>query len=211
MKAGALEYLIKPFTIDQIQVAVRKAVEHRDLRRRAMERELFRELAYMDALTGIRNRRYFDESLAEELQKAQRQGTTLVLLLIDIDNFKVYNDRNGHQKGDEALTIVAQLFKSTCRGYDIVTRYGGEEFAILFPGAPLENAMNLADRILAEVRRTVFHGADQVPGGRLTVSIGVACFPDHALNAEDLVRVADKALFYAKSNGKNSVELGHVE
>ncbi len=78
MKAGALEYLIKPFTVDQIQVAVRKAVDHRELRRKALEREFYRELSYVDALTGVRNRRYFDEALESEVQKALRHGTSLV-------------------------------------------------------------------------------------------------------------------------------------
>lgn len=207
MKAGALEYLIKPFTVDQIQLAVRKAVEHRELRRKALEREFYRELSYVDSLTGVRNRRYFDEALASEIQKALRHGTSLVMLMIDIDDFKLYNDLNGHQQGDEALKKMGQLFMSACRGYDIVTRYGGEEFAILFPGATEQNAMELSRRILSGVRRAEFDGADQLPLGALTVSVGVACFPRDARTAEDLIRCADEALYDAKRAGKNTVQL----
>jgi diguanylate cyclase (GGDEF)-like protein len=207
MKAGALEYLIKPFTVDQIQVAVRKAIEHRELRRRAQEREFYRELSYVDALTGVRNRRYFDEAIEAEIQKAARHGSSLVLLMIDIDDFKLYNDLNGHQKGDEALTRIGQLFLSACRGYDIVTRYGGEEFAILFPGATEQNAMELSRRIMCEVQGTRFEGEELLPSGALTVSVGVACYPRDAETADELVRCADNALYAAKRAGKNTVQL----
>jgi diguanylate cyclase (GGDEF)-like protein len=207
MKVGALDYLIKPFTVDQIQVAVQKALEHRDLRRRALERELYRELSYMDPLTGIHNRRHFDESLEVEIRKAMRHDSAVTLLMIDMDDFKIYNDRNGHVKGDEALRQVAQLFKSTCRIYDIVTRYGGEEFAIIFPGAGVEHAMELAERVRLEVDNASVEGQELLPSGSLTVSVGVACYPDHALTAADLTGCADEALYEAKNAGKNSVKL----
>ncbi|HMK34575.1 MAG TPA: diguanylate cyclase [Desulfomonilaceae bacterium] len=207
MKAGALEYLIKPFTVDQMQMAVRKAIEHRELRRRAQEREFYRELSYVDGLTGIHNRRFFDEALGVEIAKASRHGTSLVLLMIDIDDFKLYNDLNGHQKGDEALTKIAQLFKSACRGYDIVTRYGGEEFAILFPGATEQNAMELSRRIMHEVQNTPFEGEDRLPLRCLTVSVGVACYPRDAESSEQLIRSADSALYAAKRAGKNNIQL----
>jgi len=205
MKAGALEYLIKPFTVDQIQLAVRKAVEHRELRRRAQEREFYKELSYVDGLTGIHNRRYFNEALQAEVIKAKRFGSGLVLLLIDIDDFKIYNDCNGHQKGDEALAEMGRILKSACRGYDIVTRYGGEEFAILFPGATTKNAYELASRIVSDVRETHFEGEHLLPSGALTISIGVACFPEDAGDAVDLVRRADEALYEAKNRGKNRI------
>ncbi|MGO9567844.1 MAG: diguanylate cyclase [Desulfomonilaceae bacterium] len=207
MKAGALEYLIKPLSVDQIQMAVRKAVEHRELKRRAQEREFYRELSYIDSLTGIHNRRYFDEALSAETEKSMRHGLSLVLVMIDIDDFKIYNDCNGHQKGDEALAKMAQLFKSTCRGYDIVARYGGEEFAIVFPGASKENALELSSRIMNAVRTASFEGERLMPSGSLNVSMGVACFPEHATNAEDLIRASDQALYAAKKAGGNTVKM----
>jgi diguanylate cyclase (GGDEF)-like protein len=207
MKAGALEYLIKPFTPDQIQVAVRKAVMHRELRRKAQEREFYKELSYVDGLTGVHNRRYFDEVLKQEIHKCKHHSTGLVLLMIDIDDFKVYNDRNGHIKGDEALVQMGRVFRAACRGYDIVTRYGGEEFAILFPGATTSHAMELASRIMKGVREAHFEGAHILPSGALTVSIGVACFPDHATDAVGLVHAADEALYAAKREGKNWIKI----
>jgi len=207
MKAGAADYLIKPFTMDQIHIAVNKAVEHRELRRRAREREFYMELSYVDALTGINNRRFLDESLESEIQKAARHGTSVVLLMLDIDDFKVYNDRNGHQKGDQALARLGRLFKSVCRSYDIVTRYGGEEFAIVFPRADKSNAVELSGRIIKEVRETAFEGEDLLPSGSLTVSIGVAAFPEHARDAAGLIRCADQALYAAKRAGKNNIKI----
>jgi diguanylate cyclase (GGDEF)-like protein len=208
MKAGAIEYLIKPFTVDQIQFSVKRALEHRELRKRAQEREFYKELSYIDALTGVRNRRFFDEAIESEVMKAGRLGTTFVLMMLDIDDFKFYNDLYGHQTGDEALVKMARLFTSACRGYDIVTRYGGEEFAILFPGADLKNAHELAARILNEVNDSRFEGEEKLPKRKLTVSIGISVYPDHATTACELIKCADKALFAAKRSGKNRIKIG---
>jgi len=205
MRAGALDYLIKPFSVDQIQVSVNRAVEHRELRRRAIELEVYRELSYIDPLTEIYNRRFFDEILETEIQKSVREDHPLVLVMIDIDDFKSYNDRYGHQQGDVALAKIARLFKATCRSYDIVARYGGEEFAIIFPGARKEHALELGKRIVAEVGAAHFEGEDLIPSGGLTVSVGVACFPEHANDAQELILHADQALYKAKNRGKNTI------
>jgi len=207
MKAGALEYLIKPFTVEQIQVSVRKAVEHRELRRRARESEFYMKLSYLDALTGVHNRRFFDEALDREIQKSAIVRSSLLLLMIDIDDFKIYNDRNGHQKGDEALAKIGRVLQSACRSYDIVTRYGGEEFAILFPGADKFHALELSARIMNELRQTQFDGADVLPSGALTISIGAASFPEDASDSHSLVRCADAALYAAKESHKNNIKV----
>ncbi len=204
MKAGALDYLIKPFTIEQIQMAVRKSIELRDLRLRAKERDMYRQLSYEDPLTGIYNRRFFDEALKLELVKAHRHKTGVLLFMIDIDYFKAYNDVMGHVQGDEALLKVAMILKGTCRGYDIVSRYGGEEFAIIFPGGLKSGASVLATRIMEAVQNEQIAGADKMPFGCLTVSIGAAGFPDDATNYEDLIRCADNALYAAKRAGRNT-------
>ena len=205
MRAGALDYLIKPFSVDQIQVSVNRAVEHRELRRRAIELEVYRELSYIDPLTEVYNRRFFDEILETEIQKSVREGNPLVLVMIDIDDFKSYNDRYGHQQGDVALAKISRLFKATCRSYDIVARYGGEEFAIIFPGARKEHALELGKRIVAEVGEAHFSGEDLISSGGLTVSVGVACFPEHANDAQELILHADQALYNAKDRGKNTI------
>jgi len=207
MKAGALDYIIKPFTVDQIQLAVRKALDHRELRKRAREREFYRELSYIDSLTGVHNRRYFDEALAGEIEKAIHLKTSLVLFMVDIDDFKIYNDHHGHQKGDEALSKMGGILKLVSRTSDTVSRYGGEEFTVIYPGADKKNALVLGARIMNRVRDTPFEGEDVLPSGVLTVSIGGACFPDDAENAEDLVKCSDKAMYEAKKEGKNRVRL----
>jgi diguanylate cyclase (GGDEF)-like protein len=207
MKAGALDYLIKPFTIDQIQLAVKKAIEHRELTARAKERDLYRQMSYEDPLTGVYNRRFFDEALKLELVKANRHKTPVLLFMIDIDYFKVYNDLMGHVNGDEALCRMATVIKAACRGYDIVTRYGGEEFAVIFPGAGKSEAAVLADRIMENVRSETIPGAQEMPFGVMTVSIGAAGFPDDATNHEDLVRCADQALYSAKKGGRNKLRV----
>lgn len=207
MKAGALDYLIKPFTVELLQIAVRKALEHRDLRQRAKEREFYRELSYVDALTGVYNRRYFDEALGAEIEKALLDETDLVLFIIDIDDFKGYNDLHGHQKGDEVLGGIGRMMKSIYRASDIITRYGGEEFAIILPGAGKAQAPELAGRVINHMRDSSFEGEELLPLGRLTVSVGVACFPDDAHTAEELVRCADAAMYVAKKCGKNRVKL----
>lgn len=207
IKAGAIEYLIKPFTVEQIQLAVRKAMDLRELRRRATEGEFYRELSYVDSLTGVYNRRYLDESLQREIQKAERQGGDLVLLMVDIDDFKIYNDRNGHQMGDQALVQLGEILRSTCRAYDIVTRYGGEEFAVLVTGADRANASGVADRIVSKVRAAKFSGEESLPSGSLTVSVGMAAYPWDATTPEELLRCADQALYEAKGDGKDTIRV----
>lgn len=205
MKAGALDYIIKPFTVEQLQMAVKRAIEHRELKLRARERDLYRQLSYEDPLTGIYNRRFFDEFLKLEIVKSLRHGSSILLFMIDIDYFKMYNDIMGHVKGDEALTRVCHILKSCCRGYDVVTRYGGEEFGVIFPGSNRLEGKMLASRMVDGILETSFEGAERMPMGSLTVSIGMASFPEDASNAEDLVRCADEALYAAKRAGRNSV------
>ncbi len=207
MKAGARDYLVKPITIDQIQIAIEKAVEHRELRRLAQEREFYRELCYVDPLTGICNRRFLDEALPQQVQKATMERTSFLFLMIDVDDFSIYNLNNLHQKGDEALTRLGQVLKSACRGSDIVSRYGGEEFAIIFPRAHRKNAHELCNRVLNEVRATAFDGEERQPLGALTVSIGVSCYPDDATTSEELIRCSDQALYESKRLGKNRITL----
>ncbi|NOZ25141.1 MAG: sensor domain-containing diguanylate cyclase [Nitrospirae bacterium] len=161
------------------------------------------KMASTDGLTGLNNHRAFQEKLEEEIERAKRFETRVVLLMIDIDHFKAFNDAYGHVCGDEALKRIACTLNDNIRTVDFAARYGGEEFAIILPEIPLEGATVVAERIRQAVERQRFrlNGKE----ARITLSIGVASFPDHALNRKDLIDRADKALYIAKRSGRNRV------
>lgn len=163
-----------------------------------------RAQATIDPLTGCHNRRGFDEILQMEVSRAKRYGRPLSLVLLDIDHFKRINDDFGHEVGDHALQRIGRAVRHTFRNTDSACRYGGEEFALIFPETPKEEGAKLAERLRvlvaslppnAEVPRT------------LTASFGVACYPDDAESIPDLIRAADRALYQAKTNGRNRCEL----
>ena len=166
----------------------------------------FQLMSITDPLTGLQNRRYLEERLTEEINRSKRYGYAMSFMMIDIDDFKHYNDRNLHQAGDLALQMTAQCLKSALRAADIAARYGGEEFCILLPQTNLSEAAMIAERIRRRVERTRFsHGKSQ-PGGALTVSIGVSTFTPEHETAEEIIRAADRALYLAKGLGKNCVQ-----
>jgi diguanylate cyclase (GGDEF)-like protein len=154
-----------------------------------------------DALTKLFNRRFFDERVAFEFERALRYHAPLSLLVADIDHFKQYNDRHGHVRGDEALKLVARALLEGVRSQDIVCRYGGEEFALILPGTDGEQAMTVAESLRYAVEHAHGTGAEPV-----TISVGVASHSDGGIgNPEDLFRAADQALYAAKSAGRNRV------
>ncbi len=164
-----------------------------------------RDYAIRDELTSLYNYRYFSYQLDREVNRAQRLGGPLSLVIFDVDYFKWYNDWNGHLSGDKALKTVAEIMTREVRDSDLVTRYGGEEFAILLPDAGKTEAFQVADRIRAKVREHPFQYAEQQPNGRLTVSAGLATFRADAEDQLSLVEAADMALYFAKGNGKDQV------
>ena len=167
----------------------------------------FQLISITDPLTGLLNRRYLEERLAEELRRSERQNYAMGFLMIDIDDFKFYNDQNGHQAGDLALEMTAQCLKSVLRAADVASRYGGEEFCILLPQTSLDEATAIAERIRQRVERTrVPHGKTQ-PLGVVTVSIGVSAFDKSLQTPTAIIGAADRALYLAKRRGKNRVEL----
>jgi diguanylate cyclase (GGDEF)-like protein len=167
--------------------------------------EQFQLISITDPLTGLLNRRYLEERLAEELRRSKRQGYEMSFMMIDIDDFKQYNDRNGHQAGDLALEMTAQCLKSALRGADVASRYGGEEFCILLPQTALTEALAIAERIKRRIERTRFPNGKQQPLGAVTVSIGVAAFSPERETPEAIIRDADRSLYLAKHQGKNRV------
>ena len=165
------------------------------------------EQAISDPLTGLYNRRYLSEFLPRELARSGRNATPVAILLIDLDRFKQVNDSYGHEAGDIVLTAVGNLLKSSVRGSDIACRYGGEEFALILPETGTDSAARRAEDIRVAISGLHLIHAGR-PLGRITASFGVALFPNHALDADDLLRVADVALYAAKGAGRNRVIVG---
>jgi diguanylate cyclase (GGDEF)-like protein len=170
-----------------------------------LEGKLLAETAFQDGLTGIHNRRRFDEHLERTWQQAQRDRRPLSLLFADIDFFKKYNDRYGHQAGDEALKAVAGvLARHARRPLDLAARCGGEEFGVILYAAGREHASRVAEEILEEVRRLHIVHADAAARGLLTISIGVATvMPEKRRSAAGLLQLADQALYAAKDAGRD--------
>ena len=169
------------------------------------------EQAIRDGLTGLFNHRFFYERLQAELVRARRYGTPVSLLMIDVDDFKHYNDRYGHQAGDEVLRVLGALIaREVRRDLDIACRYGGEEFTVILPHTPTA-ATGVSERLRERIAGTAFTAADGTDLGSVTVSIGVAVYPGVAPEVDGLVGAADEALYVAKGKGKNRVEVAPAE
>ena len=160
-------------------------------------------LGLTDGLTDIYNRRFFDQMLPREVNRSHRLGTQVSLLMLDIDHFKRFNDQLGHPAGDEALRTLVQTLNQRLRGMDFVARYGGEEFAVVLPGADRDSALATAERLRSAVESATF--GPSANSERLTVSIGVAIYPEDADDASRLLSAADSALYAAKRAGRNTV------
>lgn len=165
----------------------------------AAELEALERLAVTDALTGLSNRRGGDQDIAAEISRAKRQGTPLSCILLDIDNFKTVNDTYGHQAGDFLLREVGALLRNTLRAYDILVRWGGDEFLIVLPGVLLEGARGLAERVRFAVEALPLQGL-----GSITVSAGVAAI-DRNYDFDSVLARADRQLYQAKGSGRNRV------
>jgi diguanylate cyclase (GGDEF)-like protein len=163
-----------------------------------------RHEATTDGLTGLYTRRFFEENVRVEHSRTRRTGFPLALLLVDADHFKQVNDTYGHPGGDRVLIELADRMRATCRRGDILARIGGEEFAVLLPATPAEQALQLAGRIRRRIAEAPFE-VDRGASRRMTVSVGVAVLPDDGRTTADLVRAADEALYVAKRTGRDRV------
>ncbi|MES0491579.1 MAG: diguanylate cyclase [Leptospirales bacterium] len=164
-----------------------------------------KNLAVKDGLTGLYNHRYFYEKLKEEFTRVKRYGKTVVLLMIDIDHFKQYNDEFGHVAGDFILKEVAANLQKESRETDTVARYGGEEFVIIAPEMLHEQALPFAERVRALIADSEFKNKQILTGKSLTISIGVGVYPGDGDTYDELIQAADKALYRAKESGRNKV------
>ena len=204
LKEGAFDYLQKPIEWEKLLSAIERAFEKKkEEERREEVVNYYRDLSVRDSLTGLYNNAHFKELLEVEVKRSERYGHPLSLLMIDIDDFKKWQDKRGHLSGDRALKEIGNLIRSIVRGVDIVARYGGEEFAILMAETPKEMARLAAERVRKAIESlSLFDGRDP-----LTVSIGVAEFPRDAREPEELIEKADMALYKAKREGKNRVHV----
>ncbi len=168
--------------------------------------ERVKQLAYLDGLTGIFNRRFFELRIMEEIERARRYETGMAVIMADIDQFKRLNDEFGHVLGDEVLRQVSSLFNQQLRKIDVVCRYGGEEFGILLTQTTASHAVVVADKLRKVVSGWQFPGVPQT----VTISAGAAAFPDHGTTRDELVRAADAALYAAKQAGRNRVCLAQA-
>jgi diguanylate cyclase (GGDEF)-like protein len=163
--------------------------------------ERVKQLAYLDGLTGIFNRRFFELRIMEEIERARRYGNGMAVIMADIDHFKLLNDEFGHLLGDEVLRQVSSLFHQQLRKIDIVCRYGGEEFGILLTQTSVQHAMSVAEKLRKIVEGWQFPGVPRT----VTISAGVAAYPLHGTTRDELVRAADNGLYGAKQDGRNKV------
>jgi diguanylate cyclase (GGDEF)-like protein len=169
------------------------------------------KLAITDPLTGLYNVRHLKRVLGEEVRRSIRYSRPLSFIMLDIDNFKVYNDQHGHPRGDELLRVLAGLLQQNTRDVDTVFRYGGEEFSVIIPEVEKQEACSMAERIRRVIQDHAFLFEEDQPGGNLTVSLGVANLPIDALRGEELVEKADRALYRAKQMGRNMACLYDIE
>jgi len=164
-----------------------------------------KELSITDELTGLYNRRHFNERFESEVQRSRRYNRPMTVLMIDIDYFKNFNDINGHLMGDEILKRVAHTIESNIRKADLVARYGGEEFVVILPEIDKHRALSVAEKLRRTIEKKRFPKQENQPHKNLTVSLGLASFPEDSTDARELIDFADRALFKAKAEGRNRV------
>jgi diguanylate cyclase (GGDEF)-like protein len=203
LERGAVDFITKPINPAVVRARVRT---HVTLKRQT---DLLRRLATLDGLTGVGNRRMFDHVLGQEWSRARRAAAPLGLALLDIDFFKRFNDRYGHQAGDACLkSVAAALQQQVSRAGDFLARYGGEEFAVVLPDTDLAGAVQFAEKLCEGVRALGLPHAES-GAGQVTISVGVASVvPDDGNTAEALIAAADQALYAAKAAGRNCVRPG---
>jgi diguanylate cyclase (GGDEF)-like protein len=202
LKLGAVDYITKPFCMPVVKARVNTHIELKK------HRDKLKLLSDLDGLTGIPNRRRFDEYMKLQWQYAQRSSTLLSLIMIDIDHFKAFNDLYGHGRGDDCLKKVAKtLFETVNRPTDMVARYGGEEFACLLPVTDLDGAVKIAEEMRVNVMSLSIPHGHPSPDSRVTISLGAASMnPTLYSTPAVLLNRADQALYEAKRSNRNCVK-----
>lgn len=211
LRIGADDFLAKPFAEAEILARAGAMLRIKSLQDQLREaKRLLQEQSLTDPLTGLRNRRCFDERFQEEFRRAQRYSDPVSLIMLDLDHFKNVNDQWGHPMGDLVLRETAGLLRASTRDPDICARFGGEEFAVILPKTHLEGALAVAERIWREVGQKVHRNPAPALGRpaelSVTASLGIAFFPSRGITEpEALLRFADEALYQAKRAGRNTI------
>lgn len=222
-EVGGADYVTKPFQFGEVLVRIENHLKisrlQKEMERKNQELQqsylqleranrMLRSLSYLDALTGIANRRHFDETLEQEWRRAYRISTVLSLVMIDIDHFKLFNDTYGHQGGDECLKQVAMVLSNTLkRAGDLAARYGGEEFAVILPGTEVDGATSLAEEFRTRVEALQLEHK-MSPSKIVTISVGIATtYPTESSSLDILIAAADRALYRSKHEGRNRVTI----
>lgn len=182
-----------PTDLDQTSLRLH-LIEANNLANLLRERNRFQELSITDPVTNLTNHRFFQEKFRLELLRAKRTKSALSLIMIDVDHFKLFNDQFGHPKGDEILATIAKQLKSQLPSKSSLSRYGGEEFAAIIPQATSQQALVIAETLRQSVLRLE---------ARTSISLGIASYPEHGLDADELISISDQALYCAKRQGRN--------
>ncbi len=203
---GITDFLFKPFTVEDALFKINGIVETKQrLFLLSDNIQKAEKTAATDGMTGLFNRKYFDTFIKEEFIQAELHDNACSVIMIDVDNFKHYNDTNGHQLGDEVLKKVARIMKDGVRRSDMAARYGGEEFVIVLPGTPKKMAEKIAEKLRHTLETEKFINEEKQPRGKLTASFGVSSFPENGGAPEVVLKGADHCLYLAKERGRNMV------